>query len=81
MVWGRCLASVFGGLSNEIQKGRNAGEQVVWDDQLRTGLAVGGGIEYLFTDLGDVTLFNADGNRAVFKNELHLLRVGASYRF
>jgi outer membrane immunogenic protein len=80
----------LGGLSNEIQKGRNAGEQVVWDGQLRTGLAVGGGIEYaftnrwigrveyLFTDLGDVTLFNADGNRAVFKNELHLLRVGAS---
>ncbi len=83
----------FVDVSNEIQKGRNAGEQVVWDNQFRTGLAVGGGIEYaftnrwvgrveyLFTDLGHVTLFNADGNRAEFKNELHLFRVGASYRF
>jgi hypothetical protein len=32
--------------------------------------------EYLFSNLENVTMFNADGNRAEFKNELHLLRVG-----
>ncbi len=83
----------FANVTNEIQKGRNAGEQVVWDDQWRSGLAAGGGIEYaftdrivgrveyLYTDLGSVTLFNQDRNRAVFKNELHLVRAGASYKF
>ncbi|MGJ5181623.1 outer membrane protein [Bradyrhizobium oligotrophicum] len=80
-------------LTNNIQKGRNAGEQVVWEDQVKAGLTTGVGVEYAFTnnwvgrgeyvytDYGNVTLFNRDGNRADFKNELHLLRVGASYRF
>lgn len=80
-------------ITNDIQKGRNAGEEVVYDDQLRTGFALGGGIEYAFTpqwvgraeylysNYGSVTLVNRDGNRADFENELHLLRVGASYRF
>jgi outer membrane immunogenic protein len=83
----------FANISNDIQKGRNAGEQIVWDDQFRTGFVVGGGAEYaftnnligrgeyLYTDYGSATLYNADGNRAEFKNEMHLLRAGLSYRF
>lgn len=83
----------FANITNNIQKGQNAGEQVVWENQFRSGWAVGGGIEYAFTNrvvgrveylynnFGSVTLFNQDGNRAIFKNELHLLRVGATYRF
>jgi outer membrane immunogenic protein len=83
----------FANISNDIQKGRNAGEQIVWDDQFRTGFVVGGGAEYaftnsligrgeyLYTDYGSATLYNADGNRADFKNEMHLLRAGLSYRF
>jgi outer membrane immunogenic protein len=83
----------FANISNDIQKGRNAGEQVVWDDQVRAGLAVGGGIEYAFTDhlfgrgeytytdYGNVTLYNRDGNRADFKNEMHTVRAGLGYKF
>ena len=80
-------------ISNNIQKGRNAGEEVVWEDQVKAGVTTGAGVEYAFTnnwvgrgeyvytDYGSVTLYNRDRNRADFKNEMHLLRVGASYRF
>jgi outer membrane immunogenic protein len=80
-------------ITNNIQKGRNAGEEVVWEDQVKAGVTAGAGIEYAFsrnwvgraeyvyTDYGQVTLYNRDGNRAEFRNELHLLRVGASYKF
>jgi outer membrane immunogenic protein len=80
-------------ITNNIQKGRNAGEQVVWEDQVRTGFAIGTGLEYAFTNqifgraeylysnYGTVVLTNRDQNRAEFTNEIHLLRVGASYRF
>lgn len=80
-------------LSNNIQKGRNAGEEVVWEDQVKAGVTASAGVEYAFTqnwvgrgeyvytDYGMVTLYNRDGNRADFRNEMHLLRVGASYRF
>lgn len=80
-------------ISNNIQKGRNAGEEVVWEDQVKAGISAGAGVEYAFTrnwvgrgeyvytDYGMVTLYNRDGNRAEFRNEMHLLRVGASYRF
>ncbi|MFO1184487.1 MAG: outer membrane beta-barrel protein [Bauldia sp.] len=83
----------FANVSNNIQKGNNAGEEVVWENQWRSGLAVGAGaeyaftsriagrVEYLFNDLGDVTLYNRDGNRAEFQNELHLFRLAAAYRF
>lgn len=83
----------FANITNDIQKGRNAGEQVVWDDQTRTGYALGGGIEYafdshwvgraeyLYSNFGTVTLYNADGNRAELENELHQVRVGLSYKF
>lgn len=83
----------FANITNEIQKGRNAGEQVVWDDQMTTGYTLGAGLEYAFTDrwvgraeylyadYGMVSLVNRDGNRADFNNELHLLRAGLSYRF
>jgi outer membrane immunogenic protein len=83
----------FANISNEIQKGRNPGEQVVWDDQTRTGYALGAGAEYavsdrwraraeyLYSNFGTVTLFNADGNRAEFENALHQVRLGLSYRF
>lgn len=80
-------------LSNNIQKGRNAGEEVVWEDQVKAGFTAGAGVEYAFTrnwigrgeyvytDYGTVTLYNRDGNRAEFRNEMHLIRAGASYRF
>ena len=80
-------------ISNNIQKGRNAGEEVVWEDQVKAGVTTGAGVEYAFTnnwvgrgeyvytDYGSVTLYNRDRNRADFRNEMHLLRVGASYRF
>lgn len=83
----------FASITNNIQKGQNAGEQVVWEDQFRSGWVVGGGVEYAFTNrvvgrveylyknFGSITLFNRDGNQADFQNELHLLRVGATYRF
>jgi outer membrane immunogenic protein len=83
----------FANITNNIQKGQNAGEQVVWENQFRGGWVVGGGVEYAFTNrfvgrieylysnFGTVTLFNRDGNQADFQNELHLLRVGATYRF
>jgi outer membrane immunogenic protein len=83
----------FANITNNIQKGRNAGEQVVWEDQVRAGFAIGGGVEYaftqnligrgeyLYTNYGTETLYNRDNNRADFKNELHLLRAGMSYKF
>lgn len=83
----------FVNVSNNIQKGNNAGEQVVWENQWRSGLALGAGaeyaftgrifgrVEYLFNDLGSVTLYNQDGNRADFDNVLHLFRLAAAYRF
>jgi outer membrane immunogenic protein len=83
----------FANIKNEIQKGRNDGEQLVWSEDMRAGLAVGGGAEYAFTRnlfgraeyqynyFGSVNLTNADGNPAQFKNELHHVRVGLGYRF
>lgn len=80
-------------LTNTIQKGRNAGEEVLWEDQVKAGITAGlgaeyaftnnwvGRAEYVYTDYGMVTLYNRDGNRAEFRNEMHLLRAGASYRF
>lgn len=83
----------FANISQNIQKGRNAGEQVVWEDQTATGYILGGGIEYafdnnwvgraeyLYSNYGNVTLYNADGNRAEFANDMSLLRVGLSHKF
>ena len=83
----------FANITNTIQKGRNAGEQVLWEDQLTSGYTLGAGIEYaiserwvgraeyLYSNYGTVTLYNRDGNRADFTNEMHLLRTGLSYRF
>jgi outer membrane immunogenic protein len=83
----------FATITNTIQKGRNAGEEIVWEDKSNTGYVIGGGLEYAFSDrwmaraeylyanYGMVTLYNRDGNRADLQNEMHQLRVGASYRF
>jgi len=83
----------FADISQNIQKGRNAGEQVVWENQTPVGYVIGAGIEYAFDDrwlgraeylysnYGSTTLYNADGNRAEFANDMSLLRVGMSYRF
>jgi len=80
-------------ITNNIQKGVNAGEQIVWEDQIRAGVTTGAGVEYAFsndwagraeyvyTNYGSVNLRNTDGNPANFKNELHVLRVGVSHRF
>ena len=40
----------FGNVTNEIQKGANAGEQIVADDVWRNGWVVGGGADYAFTE-------------------------------
>ncbi|MBS0241414.1 MAG: porin family protein [Proteobacteria bacterium] len=83
----------FASVTNDIQKGRNAGEQIVYDDQWRTGYAVGGGVEYaltknliaraeyIYSNYGQVSLYNRDGNLAEMTNEMHLVRVGLSYKF
>ncbi len=80
-------------ISQNIQKGRNAGEQVVWENQTDAGYVIGAGIdyafdsrwigrvEYLYSDYGKTTLQNRDGNQADFQNDMSLLRVGLSYRF
>jgi outer membrane immunogenic protein len=92
MVYGT-VGLAFANITNTIQKGRNAGEQVLWEDQTATGYTLGGGLEYafsdrwvgraeyLYADYGTVNLVNQDGNKADFGNELHLLRTGLSYRF
>ena len=83
----------FADISQNIQKGRNAGEQVVWEDQRPVGWVIGAGIDYAFdqhwvgraeflhADYGSVSLVNRDGNQAIFANDMNLLRVGLSYRF
>ena len=83
----------FGSITNDIQKGRNAGEQIVLDNDWQAGLALGAGLEYAFSDhwigraeyqyanFGTTTMFNRDGNRAEMENELHQLRVGMAYKF
>jgi outer membrane immunogenic protein len=83
----------YASITNDIQKGRNAGEQIVWDNQWTTGYAIGGGLEYGFTqsligrleyiysNYGTTSLRNADGNLAELMNEMHLFRAGVSYKF
>ena len=83
----------FANISENIQKGQNAGEQVVWEDQNVGGYIVGAGaeyqlasnwtgrVEYLYSNYGTYETYNADGNLAVFENELHELRLGVAYRF
>jgi outer membrane immunogenic protein len=56
-------------------------------------LIAGGGVEYAFTkhfvgrgeylyaNYGSTTLSSRDRTRTEFRNEMHLVRVGASYRF
>jgi outer membrane immunogenic protein len=80
-------------IDQNIQKGRNAGEQVVYENETSTGYVIGAGIEYAFADgwvsraeylysnYGTVNLTNRDGNQAVFENDLSLIRVGLSRRF
>lgn len=96
--WNRLLVYgtaglAFANVDENIQKGRNAGEQVVWENETPLGYTVGGGAEYAFTNnwigraeylyanYGSVDLINRDGNRAVFENELHMVRAGLSYKF
>ncbi len=92
MVYGTA-GLAFANINNQIQKGANPGEQVVWEGQNKWGYAVGAGAEYalndrwttraeyLYSDFGSVTLQNADGNTMIYGNQLHQLRLGASYKF
>lgn len=92
MVYGTA-GLAFANINNQIQKGQNAGEQVVWEDQNTWGWAAGAGAEYalndrwttraeyLFSDFGSVTLTNRDGNTMIYDNQLHQLRLGVSYKF
>ena len=83
----------FANLTEDLQKGRNAGEQLVRDNMYHWGYALGGGAEYAFTDrwIGRLEYLcsrynqdsfrNADGQLAEFNNQLHQVRVGVSYKF
>ena len=83
----------FANLTEDLQKGRNAGEQLVRDNMYHWGYAVGGGAEYAFTDrwIGRLEYLyshyaqdsfrNADNQLAEFNKSLHQVRVGMSYKF
>jgi outer membrane immunogenic protein len=83
----------FASVTNDIQKGRNAGEEIVYDDKWQNGYALGGGVEYAFSpnligraeyiysNYGTVSLYNRDGNLAELTNDMHLVRLGLSYKF
>ncbi len=83
----------FAEIDQNIQKGRNAGEQLVSEGETHVGVVVGGGIEYafdnhwlgrmeyLYSNYGTDTLTNRDGNSAEFSNDMSLLRVGLAYKF
>ena len=83
----------FANLTEDLQKGRNAGEQLVRDNITHGGWTLGGGaeyafadhwtgrMEYLFTKLNQDSFYNADGQLAEFNNNLHQVRVGVSYQF
>ena len=96
--WDRLL--IFGtagwaflNIDENIQKGQNAGEQVVYEGKTPSGYTLGAGLEYAFTNnligraeyvyanFGSESMYNADGNLAVFENELHIVRAGLSYKF
>ena len=61
--------------------------------EVRTGWALGGGveyafqpnmsmkIEYLYMDFGDESSINADGDRFNHENDIHTLKVGVNYSF
>ena len=83
----------FANLTEDLQKGRNAGEQLVRDNMYHWGYTLGGGAEYAFTDrwvgrleylyakYNQDSFRNADGQLAEFNNQLHQVRVGVSYQF
>ncbi len=83
----------FANLTEDLQKGRNAGEQLVRDNMYHWGYTLGGGAEYAFTDrwvgrleylyskYNQDSFRNADGQLAEFNNQLHQVRVGVSYKF
>ena len=83
----------YASITNDIQKGKNAGEEIVWDDKWDMGYAIGGGLEYAFTknllgrveyiysNYGMVSLTNRDGNLTEMTNDMHLVRAGLSYKF
>jgi opacity protein-like surface antigen len=94
-VWcGRCRRGQhWQRLSLYGQKGGDTLEQFIWDEQVKAGLIADGGIEYAFTkhfvgrgeylyaNYGSVALSSRDRTRTEFRNKMHLVRVGASYRF
>ncbi|MFV0295604.1 MAG: outer membrane protein [Hyphomicrobiaceae bacterium] len=83
----------FANIDQSIQKGQNAGEQVVAEGDTSYGYVVGGGIEYafdphwigrleyLYSDYGNDSYVNRDGNRVEFSNDMSLIRVGLAYKF
>jgi outer membrane immunogenic protein len=87
------VASISNGYRYKVQRGCDTLEQAIWDEQVKAGLIAGAGIEYAFTkhfvargeylyaDYGSVTLSSRDRTRVEFRNEMHFVRVGASYRF
>ena len=83
----------FAKVTNDIQKGRNAGEEIVFDNKWQNGYVVGGGVEYaitnnligrveyLYSNYGMTSLYNRDGNLAELSNDMHQVRVGLAYKF
>lgn len=83
----------FANVTNDIQKGRNAGEEIVYDQKWQNGYVLGGGVEYaltnnilaraeyLYSNYGMVSVYNRDGNLAELTNDMHLVRVGVAYKF
>jgi outer membrane immunogenic protein len=86
------VASISNGYRYTIQKGCDTLQQFISDEQVKAGLIAGGGFEYAFTqhfvgrgeylyaNYGSTTLTGRDRTRVEFHNEMHLVRVGASYR-
>lgn len=87
------VASISNGYRYTVQEGCGTLQQFISDEQVKAGLIAGGGVEYAFTkhfvargeylyaNYGNVTLTSKDRARAEFHNEMHLVRIGASYRF
>jgi outer membrane immunogenic protein len=83
----------FANLTEDLQKGRNPGEQLVRDNMYHWGYALGGGAEYAFSDrwigrmeylyshFSQDSFRNAQEQLAEFNNSLHQVRVGMSYKF
>ena len=92
MVYGTA-GLAFASVTNELLRGAGAAREITHKDELETGFAVGGGLEYalaanivaraeyLYANYGTISVRNLAGDVAELTNEMHQVRVGLSYRF